>query len=66
MSECVGRDFRLSMGNIFSQPFWTQAAHSWDSHYTDEGDTHRPSHWCSYLNFGVLSNMLGCLISKIW
>lgn len=32
LSECVGRDFRSSMVNIFSWSCWTEAARSWDSH----------------------------------
>lgn len=32
LSECVGRDFRSSMVNTFSESCWTEAAKRWDSH----------------------------------
>lgn len=28
----LGRDFRVSMVNIFPESYWAQAAQSWDSH----------------------------------
>lgn len=50
MSECLGWDFRLIMGSIFSQSFWTEATHDWESHQEAPDCPHRPPirQWCVY------------------
>lgn len=38
------------MGNIFSQSFWTEVTHDWDSHQAAPDCPYRPPirQWCIY------------------